>query len=31
LLDPKFARGLYVVKIVDGSRKALFTDKILVQ
>jgi len=31
LLDPKFARGLYVVKIVDGRRKALFTDKILVQ
>lgn len=27
----KLARGTYMVKIVDGSRKALFADKILVQ
>jgi len=31
ILDPKFARGVYMVKLVDGKRKALFADKILVQ
>ena len=31
ILDPKFARGVYLVKLVDGKRKALFADKILVQ
>jgi hypothetical protein len=30
-LDPKFARGLYIVKLLDGKKKALFTDKILIQ
>ena len=30
-VSSKLARGTYMVKIVDGSRKALFADKILVQ
>jgi hypothetical protein len=30
-LDPKFARGVYIVKLLDGKKKALFTDKIMVQ
>jgi hypothetical protein len=30
-LDPKFARGVYVVKLLDDKTKALFTDKILIQ
>jgi hypothetical protein len=31
ILDSKFARGVYMVKLVDGKRKALFADKIMVQ
>jgi hypothetical protein len=31
VLDPKFARGMYMVKLLDGKKKALFADKILVQ
>ncbi len=31
LLDQKFARGVYLVKLVDSKRKALFADKILLQ
>ncbi len=27
----KLARGMYMVKVVDGARKALFADKVLVQ
>ena len=30
-LDPKFARGVYIVKLLDGKTKELFTDKILIQ
>ena len=30
-LDPMFARGVYIVKLLDGKKKALFTDKILIQ
>jgi hypothetical protein len=31
LLDQKFAKGVYMVKLVDGKRKALFANKILIQ
>lgn len=31
ILSSKLARGTYMVKVVDGSRRALFADKILVQ
>ena len=31
LLDPKFARGMYMIKLLDGKKKALFSDKILIQ
>jgi hypothetical protein len=31
LLDPKFAKGMYMVKLLDGKKKALFADKILIQ
>jgi hypothetical protein len=31
LLDPKFARGVYMVKLLDGKKKSLFAEKILVQ
>jgi Secretion system C-terminal sorting domain len=31
ILDPKFSRGVYMVKLLDGKRKATFTEKILVQ
>ena len=30
-LDPKFARGVYIVKLLEGKKKALFTDKIMIQ
>jgi hypothetical protein len=30
-LDPKFARGVYIVKLLDGMKKELFTDKIMIQ
>lgn len=30
-VSSKLARGMYMVKVVDGSRKALFADKILIQ
>jgi hypothetical protein len=30
-VSTKLAKGMYMVKVVDGSRKALFADKILVQ
>lgn len=30
-ISSKLARGMYMVKVVDGSRKALFADKILIQ
>ena len=31
LLDPKFSRGMYMIKLLDGKKKALFSDKILIQ
>jgi hypothetical protein len=31
LLDPKFSRGMYMIKLLDGKKKALFSDKILLQ
>jgi hypothetical protein len=31
IVSSKLARGTYMVKVVDGSRKALYADKILVQ
>jgi hypothetical protein len=30
-VSSNLARGMYMVKVVDGSRKALFADKILIQ
>jgi hypothetical protein len=30
-VSSKLARGMYMVKVVDGSKKALFADKILIQ
>jgi len=31
LLDPKFSRGMYMIKLLDGKKKALYADKILIQ
>ena len=31
IVNSSLARGMYMVKVVDGKRKALFADKILVQ
>ena len=31
VVSANLARGMYLVKVVDGRRKALFSDKILIQ